>query len=241
MNLTRVYIAQPIECNEMIELPHEAAKHLLLVLRHQVGDQCILFNGTGIDYISEVVAIKKKQTTVKVLQAQKIDNESPLHTHLGQAMGKGDRMDYSLQKSVELGVNEITPLITERVNVKLTSERFEKKMQHWRAIIVSAAEQSGRSVLPLLHSPVVFQEWVQKDFCAQKIICDPLATQPWAALKKNSALVFAIGPEGGLTEAEINFAKKHGWQTVLLGPRILRMETASSTMLSLAQHSWGDL
>lgn len=241
MNLSRVYISESLQVGKKIDLSTEAVRHLITVMRMRDGEQCVLFNGDGHDYVVRLEQVTKKHATAVVLSAVAVHTESPLHSHLGQAIGKGDRMDYSLQKAVELGVTAITPLITERVNVRLSDERLQKKMQHWQDVMVAACEQSGRAVLPTLHQPLSYTTWLQRVQTGLRVICDPYADANLSDLVPSDAITFAVGPEGGLTTDEVELAKKHAWHPIRLGTRVLRTETMSSVMLSIAQNLWGDL
>ncbi len=164
-----------------------------------------------------------------------------MHIHLGQAISRGERMDYTLQKSVELGVQIITPLFTERCGVDLQGERLEKRMQHWQQVIISACEQSGRCYIPELKAPCSLEKWLMELKVDLAWIMDPRASTPLSAIQKSVGRVALLcGPEGGLSELELDQAKQHGLLGLLMGPRILRTETAALTALSLLQAQWGD-
>ncbi|TVP93679.1 MAG: 16S rRNA (uracil(1498)-N(3))-methyltransferase, partial [Pseudomonadaceae bacterium] len=166
--------------------------------------------------------------------------ESPLQVHLGQAMSRGERMDWAIQKAVELGVNAITPLFTERCEVKLQGERADKRQAHWQQVAISACEQCGRSQVPVVHPPQALADWLAQLDCELKLVLHHRTEQPLASLQKPASLGLLIGPEGGLSSEEIQRTEASGFQAVRLGPRVLRTETAPIVALSLAQQLWGD-
>ena len=223
-------------------LEHAPSHHLQKVLRVKSGDTIKLFNGDGFDYLAEIEAFEKNSVVVRVKSVVSNDKESVINIHLGQGVSKGDRMDFVIQKAVELGVTEITPLITERCNVRLDKQRAEKRLQHWQKVAISAAEQSGRSVVPTIHPQMKSTEWLglHEGF---NILCDPKSEKKLSELPRpgKSKINVLIGPEGGLTDDEINFAHSQGFQGVKMGPRILRTETAALSILTLLQGYYGDL
>jgi len=161
--------------------------------------------------------------------------------HLGQGISRGERMDYVVQKSVELGVDKITPLYTERCGVKISKERLAKKIAHWQAVAISACEQSGRCVVPQIMQPQTLSEWLSMQ-SGIAFVCDPKSNQRIPHnTEQPTSLSLLIGPEGGLTDDEIKSAYNAGLQSLSLGPRVLRTETAAVVSLSLVQHLWGDL
>lgn len=244
MSLSRFYQSSTLQLDTEIELSEDVFGHAIRVLRLPVGEQIILFNGDGCDYIAELSQINKKTAFANIVTQLPLTNESPLNIHLGQAISRGDRMDFTLQKSVELGVNSITPLFTERCGVKLNPERLEKKRQQWQKIVNSACEQSGRAVVPEVRQPITLIDWLkQQDSDTLCLNLHPRAehsimTLPHPKVTKVSLL---IGSEGGLTSDEINQASDHGFVEVLLGPRVLRTETAALTAITALQCRYGDL
>ncbi|MCE9679287.1 16S rRNA (uracil(1498)-N(3))-methyltransferase [Shewanella sp. AS1] len=242
MRIPRIYQTGELATDKLVMLDSEAAGHVGRVLRMGSGEQLELFNGDGCNYLSEIIEASKKHVQVKVLAKAINDAESPLNLHLGQVISRGDRMDFTLQKSVELGVNTITPLFSERCGVKLSGERLEKKIQQWQKIVISACEQSGRSVVPQVREAMSLEQWCSEQSEAIKLNLHPRASHGINGLALNTARVrLLIGPEGGLSEAEIAMTETHAFTDVLLGPRVLRTETAALTAISALQLKFGDL
>ena len=208
----------------------------------QSGDSLILFNGDGNEYAATITAVDKKSVHVELSAANTLDSESPLHIHLGIAISKGERMDWVIQKATELGVSQITPLQSERVEVRLHGEREEKKLAHWRAVAISACEQCARNRIPAINDVQPLFNWIDNVETDAKFV---LHHRSVAALDAQSTapkrVALLIGPEGGLSEAEINAAEQRGFQPLRLGPRVLRTETAPLAALSVLQFLWGDL
>lgn len=222
-------------------MPSDRAHYVSNVLRLTAGRPLIVFNGRGGEYDATLAAASKKQAIIQVDAFLAIDRESPVDIELAIGLSRGDRMDWIIQKATELGVARIAPLHTERTEVKLRDNRLEKKMQHWRQIIVSACEQSQRTRLPLLDEPENFSDFVARCRTQTKLVLHP-TTEPFSFLRAGRAdqATVLVGPEGGFSESELELAKSHefsGWQ---LGPRILRTETAPIAALALLQHHWGD-
>ncbi|WP_411361195.1 16S rRNA (uracil(1498)-N(3))-methyltransferase [Pseudidiomarina sp. YC-516-91] len=225
-----------------LELGDDAANHVGRVLRMNVGQALTLFNGDGHDYAANIVAVSKKNVLVEITAQALNSSEAPIKIHLGQGVSRGDRMDFVLQKSVELGVHEITPLFTERCGVKLSGDRLLKKQQQWQKIVIGACEQSGRSYVPVVHTPVPLQQWLCELPAALRLTLDPEAQVPLREQQLTGEHIqLLIGPEGGLTEAEITAAATADFQPVRLGPRVLRTETAALSALTAVQYQFGDL
>lgn len=242
MRIPRVFLPDPIFVDKHQALSADACKHLLTVLRLKDGHPIILFNGDGNEYSASLRVESKRHATAYVETQISINVESPLPIHLGQGISKGERMDFVLQKSVELGVTEITPLITERCPIKLNTERWEKKHQHWQKVIISACEQCGRNVLPVLHEPISLQEWQQQSTQQLRITLHPQAEKRMQDLKpEQHGFRLLIGPEGGLSDNEIYQSGENGFASALLGPRVLRTETAALAAISVLQSHFGDL
>jgi 16S rRNA (uracil1498-N3)-methyltransferase len=242
MRRTRLYFGGPIVLGHKVMLDADASGHLLRVLRLKQGDGLKVFDGKGNEFLAEIVAVEKKNAVI--LPTERIDAlpESPLFIHLGQSISRGDKMDYSLQKSVELGVQKITPLMTERGGVKLAKDRMEKKILHWQKVIVSAAEQCGRSFLPTLMPVQFLSSWLETSEEKLRFVLAPSATGRLKNVTYNDEqIALLIGPEGGLSDQEIALAKQHAFQPLQLGPRILRTETAAPTAIAALQCLWGDL
>lgn len=242
MRIPRFYIDQDLVVDANLELSSELAHYIGNVLRLKIGAPIILFNGNGNDYPAEIVDIHKRKATAVVNSQISLSLESPLHIHLGQGVSKGDRMEFALQKAVELGVTEITPIITENCNVKLDQTRWEKKYQSWLKLIIAACEQSQRNVLPQLHMPVSMQQWLGQTSELSKVILAPGAKTYLGNLPKpQKGFRLIIGPEGGLSEQEVYTAQELGYQASNIGPRILRTETAAIASIAILQSHFGDI
>lgn len=238
MRLSRFFIDAPLSLGQH-ELPEAQAHYIGRVLRHAVGDAVQLFDGSGQEYLGTLIEVGKKTVRVELREQLAGQAESPLRIHLGQGLSRGERMDWAIQKATELGVAEITPIVSERCEVRLKDERADKRLAHWRQVAISACEQCGRSVLPIIHAPQTLSEWrtsVQADL---KLVLHPVAA-PLESHARPHSLAFLIGPEGGLNEAEVEQAKAAGFHAARLGPRVLRTETAPVVALAVAQQLWGD-
>ncbi|WNC67750.1 16S rRNA (uracil(1498)-N(3))-methyltransferase [Thalassotalea nanhaiensis] len=242
MSNPRIFQATPFSVDSTATLSDDAFGHVVRVLRLKAGDEVTFFNGDGCDYQAILSDVSKKQATANIVNKVARNNESPLNIHLGQGISRGDRMDFTLQKSVELGVNTITPLFTQRCGVKLNAERLEKKRQQWQKIVISACEQSGRAVVPEVRQPMALQEWLTQATQALTINLHPRAEHSIMGLPVSCDRVrLLIGPEGGLTDEEIQQASNANYTEVLLGPRVLRTETAALTAITALQCKFGDL
>ena len=238
MRLSRFFIDAPLSLGRH-ELPEAQAHYLGRVLRLAAGDMVQLFDGSGREFVGELVEVGKKTASVALREELAGLPESPLRIHLGQGLSRGERMDWAIQKATELGVAAITPLVSERCEVRLKDERADKRLAHWRQVMISACEQCGRSVLPALHAPQSLTDWQQQVQADLKLVLHPQA-EPLIGHARPASLAFLIGPEGGLSEAEVAQAKAQGFQAARLGPRVLRTETAPVVALSVAQQLWGD-
>ncbi len=217
----------------------------LQVLRAKVDRTIVLFNGDGFDYHCTLTELQRRHASVVVDNRQQANTESPIHTHLALVMSKGDRFDTAIQKATELGVIQITPLMSERCDVKLDAGRIEKRLNHWNQIIKSACEQSGRAVLPTLNGVVSFEEFVESNNQKLSLLLSPYSSENIASIYSNNlqeeTINLVIGPEGGLTELEVEHALQKGYEAIRIGPRILRTETAPIAVLSMIQMLWGDV
>lgn len=242
MRIPRIYTLNELAEQRTVSLEPKAHKHLKDVLRMSKGDQVILFNGDGNDYLGCITEISKKILLIDIHDSHTVNNESPLTLHLLQPLCSSEKMDLCLQKATELGVNEITPFISSRVNINISSSRLEKKMQHWQAVIKSACEQSGRAHLPIIHSPSFYSDALNNTHQTDiKIIASPEGKQSQAnKFKQASSCVCAIGPEGGFSLQEIQIAEQLGFNALKIGGRILRLETAVIAIVTLCQFNWGD-
>ncbi len=237
MRLSRFFIDAPLALGSHA-LPETAAHYIGRVLRLSNGSAVQLFDGSGQEYLGELVEVGKKQVRVELRQQLAGQPESPLQIHLGQGLSRGERMDWAIQKATELGVAQITPLISERCEVRLNDERADKRLAHWRQIAISACEQCGRSVVPTIHPPQQLGDWLPVE-AELKLVLHPVAA-PLTSHAQPRTLAFLIGPEGGLSEHEVEQAQQAGFQAARLGPRVLRTETAPVVALSVAQQLWGD-
>ena len=242
MRVPRIYQPQPLAINQQLNLDEDGAAHIGKVLRMGNGEHISLFNGDGNDYLAEIVDAGKKHVTVKLLSCEANLSESPLNLHLGQVISRGDRMEFTIQKSVELGVNTITPLFSDRCGVKLNGERLEKKIQQWQKIVVSACEQSGRSQVPMVRPAMDLHDWCSEPTSALKLNLHPRAAHGINGLDlAHTRVRLLIGPEGGLSAEEIAMTETYQFTDVLLGPRVLRTETASLTAITALQLRFCDL
>ncbi|MCL1065980.1 16S rRNA (uracil(1498)-N(3))-methyltransferase [Shewanella olleyana] len=243
MRVPRIY--QPINeltVNQQVKLDEDGAAHIGRVLRMNEGENITLFNGDGFDYLASIISANKKNVSVEIIEKTEKLSESPLDLHLGQVISRGDRMDFTIQKSVELGVTTITPLFSDRCGVKLSGERLEKKISQWQKIVISACEQSGRSFVPTVRPAMNLSQWCAEQTEALKLNLHPRAAHGINGLSlENNKVRLLIGPEGGLSEEEIAMTETHLFTDVLLGPRVLRTETASLTAITALQLRFGDI
>lgn len=241
MKIPRVYTEQVLASNAAIFLEEGPARHLTQVLRLKSGSPVILFNGDGFDYSGEITEQNKKAVQVSIAERGEREQPSCLSIHLGQGISKGERMDYAIQKAVELGVTEITPLITERCVVRISEQRMENRISHWQKIIISACEQSGRRILPVLHHPMSFNEWINRQDHDVSLLLDHRSAQVLTDIQQPvNSISITVGPEGGLTDDERASALAAGFQGIRLGPRVLRTETAPLAAIAAIQMVWGD-
>ena len=240
--MTRLYVDADLVPGQSLALPEDAFRHWVQVLRARVGDSVVLFNGRGGEYRASLKELNRRDATVAIESHVEADRESALQLMLAQAVSKGDRMDYTLQKAVELGVSTIQPLISERSVVKLDAERWASKLEHWQGVVIAACEQSGRTRLPRLLPALKLQAWLEQPLdIGIKLTLAPAATAALRDLPRPQSACLLVGPEGGLSDAEIAQAGKHGYSSVRLGPRVLRTETAGVAALAAMQALWGDL
>jgi 16S rRNA (uracil1498-N3)-methyltransferase len=243
MSLHRFYCPDSLLVGATVQLPDSAAAHAARVLRMAEGDQAILFNGDGNDYMCRLVSIKKSSVAAQVISVAHVTNESPLNIILLQGISSGDRMDYTIQKAVELGVHEIYPISTERSVVKLDAARAEKRLEHWRQVVASACEQCGRAFVPKVHAPLTLKAWLSNHPHTSncRIQLNPISAKRLADIAiPQQAVELLVGAEGGLNPTEIEMATAHGFQSMLLGPRILRTETAALAAIASIHTLWGD-
>ena len=240
--LIRIYCSQQLVPDAEIFLDQSASAHVCQVLRLGVGDTFHIFNGQGGEYEATVIEPSKKSAHIKIGAYIASDNESPCHIHLGQAISRGDRMDYAIVKAVELGVSEITPILSARCVVRLTAERKLKRQAHWQALVRAAAEQSGRTILPVVHEPMSLAQWLLLPH-ALGVVALPKTKMLLGSLMQScvSSISLLIGPESGFSSDECDLMLKHHFHAFNMGPRILRTETATVVAITLIQSLWGDL
>jgi len=240
--LSRVYTAQPLLSVDSVELVGSASHYLTRVLRLSEGDSVCLFNGDGREYSAEIYKIQRQRLLVRINNNEVIGNESPLNITLVQAISRGERMDYSLQKATELGVFCIQPVISRRVEARLDKKRQAKRLSHWQGVVISACEQSGRAVVPEVKAPLSLSEWLAVSETAQRLVLDPVAESGMSLVPiKANAVSVLVGPEGGFTSKELDDVKAMGVTAVSLGPRVLRTETAGPAAIAVLQAGVGDL
>lgn len=230
-----------MQTSKLVVLEEKPSHHLSKVLRLKVGSGVILFNGDGYDYSGLIEAIDKRSVCISIDSRENVDNESSLKIHLGIAVSKGDRMDWIIQKSTELGVDEITPLLSRRTEVKFKDDRKEKKQLHWQQVSISACEQCGRSTLPKINPVQPLDEWVKTTKAVRKFVLHHRSPQQLDRHEDVDFVCLLIGPEGGLSDDEITLAEAYQFGALQFGPRILRTETAPLAAISILQHTWGDM
>ncbi|WP_430388121.1 16S rRNA (uracil(1498)-N(3))-methyltransferase [Dyella sp. 20L07] len=244
MRTIRIHVNEPLAVGLELGLPAQAGEHVARVLRLVAGDPITLFNGDGHDYPAEIRLVGKRDVTVQVLSAQPVGNESPLPLTLAQGVARGEKMDLIVQKATELGVARIVPLLTERSEVKLDAARAEKRLAHWRAVVASACEQSGRARLPDVVPAIPLDTWLRglPGDGALRLALLPEGTQRANQLHFTSAGgLLVVGPEGGLGNRDTTALAEAGFHGLKLGPRILRTETAGLAALAALQALHGDI
>ena len=232
-----MYLPAALETGAEILLTEERAHYLLAVLRLKKGDFLSVFDGRGGEYGAELIAAGRHQARLKIGSFRAREAESPLSIHLGLAVAKGERMDFSIQKATELGVTSIAPLLSERCAVRLAGKE-ESRLKHWKKIAIAACEQCGRNKIPQILPPQPFEQWLTAQ--SGGVLLDPAGTPFTRLTQPDRSLTVLVGPEGGLSVEERRRALEAGFVAASLGPRILRVETAVVAALSLAQALWGD-
>lgn len=240
MSGPRIYSAAALSSGLRTELDDQAFAHLIRVLRMNDGDPVRLFNGDGHEYAGQLCNVQKKSASVLVGDILRSEADTPLKLQLGQVVSKGDRMDFTIQKATELGISDITPLWSERCEVRLKGERLDKKMEHWQKVAISACEQSGRNRIPTIHQPQYFADWAKNNNADVRLLLHPHRQKPLRDYPQPASVALLVGPEGGFSEQEVEMAMSSGFAGLTLGPRILRTETAALAALSVFQFQWGD-
>lgn len=243
MRIPRIYHPEPLNALSRCELSDEAVNHVARVLRMTAGQQLELFDGSNHIFPATIDEISKKSVKVRLAAAIEADRESNLNLHLGQVISRGDRMEFTIQKSVELGVKVITPLWSERCGVKLDGERMEKKIQQWQKIAIAACEQCGRNRIPEIRPLMKLTDWCAETTKMLKLNLHPRAEFGIRQLSNipDSGVRLLIGSEGGLSASEIAMTEQQQFQSVLLGKRVLRTETAALAAITALQVCFGDL
>jgi 16S rRNA (uracil1498-N3)-methyltransferase len=242
MRIPRIYQSAQLSSGLQLILTPQATNHVARVLRLPIGAMVTVFNGAGGEYLAKIKTITKKEVIVELEKFIPLAVESSLSIHLGQGISKGEKMDWVIQKATELGVHEITPLLSKRCDVKLTQDRWDKRLQHWQAVAISACEQCGRDKIPVINSPKTIQGWIIQSFPGIKIIFHPYESEKLNGFPQHIQQAnLLIGPEGGFDESEVEFAKQNGFKSMALGPRILRTETAAMVGIAIFQSYFGDM
>lgn len=241
MRIPRIHTGQVLQAESSFDLEPGPSQHLARALRMQVGDALILFDGRGGEYPATISALGKKQVSITTGAHSDREVESPIAIHLGIAISRGDRMDWVVQKATELGVSAITPLLTERTEVKLKGERADKKIAHWQQVATSACEQCGRNRIPELNPLATVAAWLPGCDQDVRLVLHHRATTETTEPPSPHSAALLIGPEGGLSESEIALAESNGFRSLQMGPRVLRTETAPLAAITLLQARWGDL
>ncbi|MFT6491686.1 MAG: 16S rRNA (uracil1498-N3)-methyltransferase [Porticoccus sp.] len=238
----RVFTDQPLTPDTEIVLEDNIAHHLTVVLRLKAGTGIVLFNGTGGEYHAILGQVTGKQTRVLITGFTETSRESPLYISLGIGLSRGDRMDWVIQKATEVGVAEITPLFTARSEVRLKGDRADKKNRHWRKIAINACEQCYRNIPPIINAPTSPDLWFQSLATDKKLVLHHRSEKTVTDLRNQqvNSTALLIGPEGGLTDAEISSSLHSGFEPLTIGPRVFRTETAPIVAITLLQSLWGD-
>lgn len=234
--MNRFYIETELNTGHTIELTESVFHHWVRVLRAKEQEQAIFFNGKGGEYVVTLTQINKKNAFVSVDQFDAADRTAPFKVILGQVMSKGDRMDYAIQKATELGVSAIQLLTSERCEMRLKYDRDQKKLDHWQSVAIAACEQCGMNRVPEILAPISLSDWVESDLPASRFVLAPNKDQENVLLNSLPELALLIGPEGGLSEAEINTANQNNFKNWCIGDRVLRTETAPVVALSILNY-----
>lgn len=241
MRTLRVFVDAPLAAGSSQILANETAHHLRTVLRIKPGQSLQVFNGKGGYFDANITACNKKQVSIELGQHHEVDNESPLAITLLQGISRGQKMDLAMQKAVELGVTRVIPVNCCHTGVKLEQDKAGKRRDHWQKIAINACEQCGRNTVPDVDLPQDFNEALAAQPEGLKIILHPADGVSLQSLDPPHHVILLVGPEGGFSETEIEQARKAAFQSVTLGPRVLRTETAAMAALAACQTLWGDI
>lgn len=243
MRIPRVYVSQPLAPGARIDLDERASAHVVRVLRLRKGASLTLFDGSGGEYPAVLSEASKGGVVAQLGDFVPCDRESPFELTLAQGVSRGERMGFTLQKAVELGVSRILPLWTERSQVRLEGSRLTSRLRHWEGVVISACEQCGRARIPVVEAPrrLTDFDW-SAAYLGTKVMLDPEGVAGLDQLDRaGGGYTLLAGPEGGLSASERDVALRAGFVAVRLGPRILRTETAALAALAVIQALWGDL
>jgi 16S rRNA (uracil1498-N3)-methyltransferase len=242
MHIPRIYQASNLKVGDLFCLDNKASHHIANVLRLKEEAPIIIFNGFGGEFCATLKKYNKREAFVQIETHIPKETESPLHIHLGQSICRNDKMDYIIQKAVELGVGEITPLLTKRTEIKLaTPDRIDKRQQRWNDIVISACEQCGRNKIPPISNIKSLHSWFQPEKAELRFILTPHEGKTLSSYSEPvSSVCILVGPESGFDSQELELALKIGFQPLQIGPRILRTETAALAVISALQSKWGD-
>jgi 16S rRNA (uracil1498-N3)-methyltransferase len=236
----RFFAPVPLSLGAEIDLPERVARHCA-VLRLRRGDAVVVFNGEGGEFSAELTRVSRGDSRACVISKQTPERESPLAIALAQCVSSGDRMDATLQKSTELGVSRIVPIASERSIVKLSSDRADRRVAHWRNVVIAACEQCGRNQVPEVAAIIDLDVFLdQADGDGLRLLLTPDADRSLKQLEPPSKVTLLVGPEGGLAPEERQRAEKRGFLPVRFGPRVLRTETAPLATIAAMQALWGD-
>ncbi|MBP6114167.1 MAG: 16S rRNA (uracil(1498)-N(3))-methyltransferase [Acinetobacter sp.] len=234
--MPRFYIETDLAVDTIVELTETVFHHWVKVLRAQNGEKATLFNGQGGEYEVELVDVAKKTASVKVTQFNPANRTPKFQALLGQVMSKGDRMDYAIQKAVELGVSEIQLLTSDRCEMRLKYDRDQKKIDHWQGIAIAACEQCGLNIVPKILAPISLEKWLETDLPTTKLVLAPNKDEIDVLTNATPDIALLIGPEGGLSEEEISASNQKGFINWCIGERVLRTETAPVVALSILNY-----
>lgn len=240
MRIYRIYADSELRAGAELALSDRAARHLVKVLRHRVGDRVTLFDGKGREAAAEIVTAHRRHgCSVRVIAAVEVSRESPLRIELLPGLSRGDKMDLVIQKAVELGVAAIQPIITEHSEVR-PDRSAASRLARWREIAIAACEQSGRAHLPEVHGPIPIEEIAA--VASTRLVLDPASATDLAECRPaDNDISISLGPEGGFSEQDLALLGHKGFRSVILGPRILRTETAAIAAVAALQVLYGDL
>lgn len=242
MRTPRFFQPSSLSAETEIDLDDNAVQHIARALRMREGEAIELFCGDGYRYPATLVSVEKRKVRARIDAQIPSASESPLKISIGQSISRGERMDYAVQKATETGMFEMTPLLSERCEVKLNAERQQKRQRHWQQIAISACEQSGRCAVPEINEISSLQDWCSNVEADLKLVLHHHTEAPLAALDFTpSSVALLIGPEGGLTESEVEQALAAGFKPLALGPRVMRTETAPVAAQSILHYLWGDM